>query len=255
MFQKKRMCSFRERRCLDKMEHKIKKQLKKLSDRQFSEDIKKYIRSPYEFYGVRVPELRILARRLHEEHSLKEFYKIFNKLWGSGYHEEMSLAIYALQLYEDEFDLSTWKFIKPKLKDMKTWDQIDAISTWVVGKILLKYPSFEKEILKLSKNKNFWMRRIAIVSTLPLIKKGDIKLTMKLAERYVCESEGYIQKATGWMLREAGKEKPIQVKKFILGHIDMPPIMFSYATEKMTGLRKVRRKHRGEGGFWRKVFG
>ncbi len=237
------------------MEHKIKKQLKKLSDKQFAEDVKKYIRSPYEFYGIRAPELRTLAKKLHEEYILKDFYKTFDKLWGSGYHEEMSLAIYALQLYGDEFDLKTWKFIKPKLKDMKSWDQIDAISTRVVGKILLKYPVFEKEILKLSENKDFWMRRIAIVSTLPLVKKGNIKLSMKLAEKYIADKQPYIQKATGWVLREAGKEKPKQVGKFILKNINMPSITFSYATERMTKLRIIRKQKLGQRvGFFENLF-
>ena len=97
----------------------------------------------------------------------------------------MSLAIYSLQLYEEEFDMKTWKFLKSRLKEIQTWDQIDAVSTFIIGKILLKYPKLEKELLKLSKNENFWMRRIAIVSTLPRIKTGDIKLTMKLAEDYI----------------------------------------------------------------------
>jgi len=219
----------------------IKKQLKKLSDKQFASDIKRYIKSPYEFYGVRVPEIRIMAKRLHEEHNLKEFYEIFDRLWGSGYHEEMSLALYSLQLYEEEFDMKTWKFLKPRLKEIQTWDQIDAVSTFIIGKILLVYPKLEKELLKLSKNENFWQRRIAIVSTLPRIKTGDIELTMKLAEDYINDTEPYIQKATGWMLREAGKKEPEIVKKFILKHIHMPSIAFSYATEQMIDLRKVRR--------------
>ena len=182
-----------------------------------------------------------MAKRLHEEHNLKEFYEIFDRLWGSGYHEEMSLALYALQLYEEEFDMKTWKFLKSRLKEIQTWDQIDAVSTFIIGKILLKYPKLEKELLKLSKNENFWMRRIAIVSTLPRIKTGDIKLTMKLAEFYVKDKEPYIQKATGWMLREAGKKQPEIVKRFILKHIHMPSLTFSYATEQMLELRKVRK--------------
>ena len=222
-------------------ENGIRRQLKKLSDKQFASDIKRYIKSPYEFYGVRVPEIRIMAKRLHEEHNLKEFYEIFDKLWESGYHEEMSLALYALQLYEEEFDMKTWKFLKPRLKEIQTWDQIDAVSSFIIGKILLVYPKLEKELLKLSKNENFWQRRIAIVSTLPRIRTGDIKLTMKLAEDYINDLEPYIQKATGWMLREAGKKEPEIVKKFILKHIHMPSIAFSYATEQMIDLRKVRR--------------
>jgi len=223
------------------MTYKLKRQLKKLSNKQFAEDIKKYIKSPYEFYGIRVPEIRTLAKRLHEEHSLKEFYKIFDKLWKSGYHEEMSLAIYTLQLYKEDFSPATFNFLKPKLKDMKSWDQIDSVASNIIGQILLKYPKLEKEIIKLSKSKNIWLKRMAIVSTLPLIKKGGIKLTMRLAEEYVDDKESYIQKATGWMLREAGKQKPEIVKKFILKHVHMPVITFSYATEHMKELRKVRK--------------
>jgi 3-methyladenine DNA glycosylase AlkD len=224
------------------MTYTLKRELRKLSNKQFADDIKRYIKSPYHFYGIRVPEIRTLAKRLHEEHSLKEFYSIFNKLWKSGYHEEMSLALYTLQLYESEFDLNTWKFLKPKLKDIKTWDQIDAVSTFIIGKILLKHPSLEKELIKLSKSHNFWMRRIAIVSTLPKIKKGDIRLTMYLAEKYLYDKEHYMQKATGWMLREAAKQKPEIVKKFVLKHINMPAICFSYTTERdLKDLRKVRK--------------
>ncbi len=238
------------------MTYKLKKELKRLSNKEFAGQIKKYIKSPYEFYGIHVPEIRTLAKRLYEEHSLKEFYSVFNKLWKSGYHEEMSLALYSLQLYEEDFDMSTWKFLKPKLKDIQSWDQIDAISTFIIGKILLKHPRLEKELLKLSKNKNFWMKRIAIVSTLPRIKKGDIELTMKLAEKYIDEKEPYMQKATGWMLREAGKKKPEVVKKFVLKHIHMPAICFSYATERdLKDLRKVRRLKKlsedKRGFFWR----
>lgn len=224
------------------MTYTLKRQLKKLSDKHFAEDIKRYIKSPYEFYGIRVPEIRILAKRLYEEHSLNEFYKIFDKLWKSGYHEEMSLALYTLQLYEKDFDLKTWKFLKLKLKDIKSWDQIDAISVFIIGKILLKYSKLEKELLKLSKSKSFWERRIAIVSTLPRIKQGNIELTMKLAEKYIKDKEPYIQKATGWMLREAGKQKSEIVRRFVLKNLNMPPIIFSYATEReLKGLRKLRK--------------
>jgi len=235
------------------MTYKIRKQLQKLSNKQFAEDIKSYLRSTHEFYGVKVPELRTMAKRLHEEHSLKDFYKIFNRLWRSSYHEEMSLAIYALQLYKDEFDLNTWNFLSPKLKDMKSWDQVDSVSTSIIGQILLKYPKLEKEILKLARSRNLWLRRIAIVSTLPLIKKGDIKLAMKLVEMYLYDKEDYIQKATGWILREIGDKKPEFTKNFILKHIEMPQLTFSYATEHMKDLRKVRKLKKfktDKRGFW-----
>jgi 3-methyladenine DNA glycosylase AlkD len=223
------------------MTYEIKRQLKKLSDKKFAEDIKKYIKSSHDFYGVRVPELRVLAKKLHSEQDLKKFYRVFNKLWKSKYHEEMSLAIYTLELYQKDFNLKTWKFIKPKLKDLTTWDQIDSIATRIVGPLLIKFPSLESEIRKLAKSKNVWSNRLAIVSTLPLIKKRDTRLAMELIDMHLYSDEDYIQKAVGWMLREIGNKKPELTKKYILKHIDMPSITFSYATEHMKELRKVRK--------------
>tara|TARA_Y100000310_G_C20585644_1_gene765272 strand:+ start:613 stop:1341 length:729 start_codon:yes stop_codon:yes gene_type:complete len=223
------------------MTYKLKRQLKKLSSKQFAEDIKKYISSPHKFYDIRVPELKTLAKRLHEEHSLKEFYVVFNRLWNSSYHEENSLAIYALQLYKDEFNLNTWKFLKPKIKNIKSWDQIDNIASNIVGYILLNYPRLEREILRTAKNGNIWLKRMAIVSTLPLIRNGDIKLTLKIAEIYLYDKEPHIQKAIGWMLREAEKQKPEKVKNFVLKHMYMPAPTFIYATENMRDLRKIRK--------------
>ena len=65
------------------MKFEVKRQLKKLGDKQFADNIKKYLKSPYEFYGIHVPEIRTLAKRLHKEHSVKEFFSVFNRLWKS----------------------------------------------------------------------------------------------------------------------------------------------------------------------------
>jgi 3-methyladenine DNA glycosylase AlkD len=235
-------------------EYKLKRQLRRLGNKQVAEDIKTYIKSPYEFYGVHVPEVRTLAKRLREEHSLNEFYKVFNRLWKSGYHEEMSLAIYTLQLYENEFDLKTWKFIQDKLKDMKTWDQIDAVSSKILGIILLNNRSLEKDIMKMAKSKNMWIRRAAIISTLPLIKKKEVDLTLRLAEINLEDKEEYVQKATGWMLREVGKERPEKAKRFIRKNLNMSSIMFSYATEQMKDLRKERQKGKNKKGIFRWIL-
>ena len=94
----------------------MKKQLKKLGDKEFTQDIKKYIKSSHQFHESKTPEIKTLAKKFHEEYSLNEFYKIFNKLWDSGYENEKVLAIHSLKLYKEEFNIKTWKFIKPKIK-------------------------------------------------------------------------------------------------------------------------------------------
>jgi 3-methyladenine DNA glycosylase AlkD len=223
------------------MTYKLKRQLKRLSNKQFVEDIKEYIRSPYEFYGKKVPEMKTLARRLHEEHNLKEFYKVFNKLWGSGNPSESSLAIYTLQLYHEEFSLDTWKFIKAKLKDVKSWDSSDIIGRKIVGPLVLKYPKLKKEIIKLSKGKNQWIKRICIQSTFESALTKDIEYSFSMLLDCLNDNDENIKVAIGTILRDLSREKNEDVKRFILKHIDMPLLTFNIATERMRYLRKVRK--------------
>lgn len=219
----------------------MRKILKRLNNDEFVADIKNYLKSPYEFYGVKIPEIKTMAKKLYEENSLKDFYQVFDNLWNSGRQEKRLLCIYTLELYEDDFDLSTWKFLKPKLKGIKNIEKADAISKKIIGKILVKFPKIENEIIKMSKSDSFLIRRIAIVSTLPLIHSGDIRLTIHLAERYIDEVEINVLNAVGWMLYEAGKKKPEKVKKFILKHRDMPDDVFMEATKGMKELRKIKK--------------
>ena len=241
------------------MTYKLKRPLKRLGNKQFTEDIKTFINSSHNFYSEKVPELKTLAKRLHQEHSLKKFYPVFNKLWKSGYQGEKSLAIYTLRLYKEEFDSSTWRFIKPKLKDIKSWDQADSFAKDILGNLLLKIPSLDKEILKLSKSKNLWFKRIAIISTHQLIKqKQNTKLAIHLADSYIKESHHEIQKAIGLKIKEISLHKPEIAKKFILKHPTMKDSTFKLATENLKELRKTKKiKKLGQNNsrwfFWKNL--
>ena len=84
----------------------------------------------------------------------KKFYKVFDKLWNSGYEKERCLAVYSLQLYKDDFDNSTWKFLKPKLKDIQDKEQLKSVRE-ISKEIIKKNPKLEKKILKyLEKNES-----------------------------------------------------------------------------------------------------
>jgi 3-methyladenine DNA glycosylase AlkD len=130
-----------------------------------------------------------------------------------------------------------------RIEKAKSWDQIDELSSHILGKILLDRIELMSEIKKLSESKNPWLRRASIVSTCQLIGKNKIELTLRLAEKLVYDNDIYVQKGAGWMLREAGKRNRLAVREFILSRLDMQPNAFSYATEKMTELRKIRKEY------------
>ena len=203
--------------------------------------MKKILATPFEVIGVMVPDLREIARE-YKDLEIYDMYNLFDELWNSDIHEEKSLAIYILQQYRKKFNLETWEFLKKRLDKAKTWDHIDALATDIFAEILLNNLFLMTEIKEMANSKNFWERRLAIESTMKMIRKNKIELTLRLAEKLIYDDNSYVQKGAGWMLREAGKKDRHVVRDFILMHLDMKPTAFSYATEKMKELRKIRKE-------------
>lgn len=218
----------------------IRDKLKLAGNASIAEQSKRYLKSPYNFYGIRVPALRKIAKE-YENLDLNSAYQLFNELWNSGNHEEMSFACFLLQNYKQK-DRNMWEFLSPKLDKLKTWDHVDDLSSHVLGNILLENLNLVSEIKNMSQSNNPWIRRVSIVSCYPLIKKEKLDLVFRLAEKLVYDEDIYVQKGTGWMLREAGKKNRLAVRDFILSHLDMKAYAFSYAIEKMPELREKRKE-------------
>jgi 3-methyladenine DNA glycosylase AlkD len=112
------------------------------------------------------------------------------------------------------------KLSKERLKDffdlymgrhdrINNWDLCDLGCLYMTGSYLYDKP--HAILYKLARSKNIWERRTAILSTCYFIRQGDTTDTFKIAEVLVNDKEDLIHKATGWMLRFAGKK----IKKLI----------------------------------------
>ena len=76
---------------------------------------------------------------------------------------------------------------------------------------------------------------MAIVGTLSFIKSGETRLTFQYAQNLLDDREDLMHKATGWMLREAGKKDPQGLRRFIKEFGKrMPRTMLRYAIEKFS---------------------
>lgn len=216
----------------------IRAELARLGNKEIAEHSKKYLKSDYNFYGVRVPQLRKISKN-YKNIDLYEAYNLFDELWKSGNHEEMSLGIFILEAQKKKFSIETWKFIIQRLERAKSWDHIDYLSSAILGEILVNNLQLISEVKKIAESRNPWIRRTSIVSTYKLIKKNKLELTLRLAEKLVYDNDIYVQKGAGWMLRELGKKDRILLREFILAHRNMKAFSLSYATEKMLELRKM----------------
>jgi 3-methyladenine DNA glycosylase AlkD len=219
----------------------IRQELARMGDKERAENSKRYLKSPYSFYGLRVPEMRGIVKK-YKEMEFHSALNLFDGLWNSGNHEEMCFALYFLENYVKKYPEYVWKFMLERVEKAKSWDHVDELSSHILGKILAEDMRLMNEIKPLSESKNPWLRRISIVSTYPLIRKNKIELTLRLAEKLVYDNDIYVQKGAGWMLREVGKKNRLALREFIIIHIDMKPFAFSYATEKMKEIRVIKKE-------------
>jgi 3-methyladenine DNA glycosylase AlkD len=65
------------------------------------------------------------------------------------------------------------------------------------------------------------------------VRNGKTASTFRIAEMLLNDPEDLIHKATGWMLREAGKRDLPALRRFLTKHrLSMPRTMLRYAIER-----------------------
>jgi len=237
----------------------MRRQLKTLGSKEFLGDVKQFIRGSHDFYRDKNPEIKVLAEKLHSEYSLREFYRVFNRLWKSGYHNERVMAVYALRMYDNDFDKETWKFLIPRLKEIKDYDEAERMGR-IIGHIAIKYDNLKREILKISNKRNVYYRRIGLSACFPLINEKDWEFVFSLIKNRLNDKEDNIQELNGWLLSEIVKTNKTLVKRFVLKHINMPKVTFDIACTDIEGLKKVRKfkkidNLKGSGVGWLKMIG
>ena len=116
---------------------------------------------------------------------------------------------------------------------INNWDLVDCSTAEIVGGYLLDKP---RDVLyTLVRSSSLWERRIALVATHRFIRRGESADTYALAALVLDDREDLIHKASGWMLREAGKRvSEDELLAFLDRHATvMPRTMLRYAIERL----------------------
>ncbi len=182
------------------------------------------------FLGLTVPLMRKIAKQYGD---LAQ--KDVEKMLQSKYHEFRLTALFILvsqfERGDEIIQKNVFNFYISHLQHVNNWDLVDCSAHKIVGRWLL---TKDKKILyKLAKSNDLWKKRVSIIATWWFIREGKLADTFKLSEILLNDKHDLIHKATGWMLREAGKKDVIQLERFLQKHYKtMPRTMLRYAIEK-----------------------
>ena len=184
------------------------------------------------FFGVSVPQLRKLARQWYDKLSAEEI----ESLLYTPIHEQrlLALLIWVLQFQKGDAHLKqkVYDAYTKHMAQVNNWDLVDSSASYIVGAYLYKR---ERAVLHTwVTSHNLWKRRIAIVATHYFIRQKDFDTTLSLAAALLGDRHDLIHKATGWMLREVGKQDEAVLRGFLDAHADvMPRTMLRYALERL----------------------
>jgi 3-methyladenine DNA glycosylase AlkD len=194
------------------------------------------------FRGITVPNLRKIAKKF----SNLGFDEL-QLLLESAFNEDRLLALIILtQQYQNarpDKQQEIFDFYQNNRQHVNNWNLVDTSAHLIIGAHLFKR---DRSLLKkLAASHNLWDRRIAIVATWYFIRHSDLEWTFIIAQLLCADTHDLIQKAVGWMLREAGKKDEAQLLLFLEHHSEkMPSVMIRYAVERLSFYHQQRFKKR-----------
>lgn len=225
----------------------IKKEIKKYADKEKAKLLARFFKTGKGeygegdvFFGIMVPSSRKIAAKYS-----KISFPEADKLLKNKFHEIRLIALLILIQQYKKADADQRRkivdFYLAHTKYINNWDLVDLSAPRILGDFLF-HQRDKKILLVLAKSKNLWEQRIAIISTLAFICQGKADWTYKLAKMFLRHKHDLIHKATGWMLREAGKrvsEKDLRAFLDVHGK-EIPRTMLRYAIERLPEPQRLR---------------
>lgn len=179
-----------------------------------------YHKSKREHWGITVPDCKKFATNLSKELSNSEMIALAKALWETNLFDPMIVATKILSIPKLKPSKELWTTLIGFMPQIDGWaleDQL-AHTAW---KCILQDETLLEELEKWTKHDNFWIRRAALIYTLPYAKPGrNPERMLTWASSYASDTEWFIQKAIGWWLRDLSEHNPERVHHFLLSHWD-----------------------------------
>lgn len=185
------------------------------------------------FIGLSVPENRKIAKKFFNAD-----LSIIDEMLKSEIHEFRLSGFLALverfnKNKTQEKQKQIAEFYVTRGTFANNWDLVDLSAPYILGAHMLNNPN-SALLDQLSFSDNLWLQRIAIVSTITLVRKNRFEDTLRLSERYLSHPHPLIHKATGWLLREIGKKDEKILLDFLENYsLQMPRTTLRYAIERL----------------------
>ena len=174
----------------------ILRRLESLADPKAVEGMARFGINPKNTYGVSIPNLRAMAKKIGRDHLLAQ------QLWSSGIHEARILAgmVDAPEMVTEE-QMEQW------VKDFDSWDVCDQCCSNLFDKTKFAH----QKAVEWSRRREEFVKRAGFV-LMAALTVHDEKATDKeflkflpIIKRESTDDRNFVKKAVNWALRQIGK--------------------------------------------------
>ena len=182
------------------------------------------IERPY--LGTANPDIDFLVKKWRAELTLETRLLLCQGLWDSNIHEgQIAAAKLLTQARIRPDDNGAWALISAWVQQLDAWAIADHVASAAQKRIIANSTRLDA-VEDWTRSENMWVRRAALVVTLPYAKLRNPKVEESLmtdrilgwAGRYVSDRDWFIQKAIAWWLRDLSKRDPTRTIRFLRMH-------------------------------------
>ena len=180
-------------------------------DSEYLQGMKMAVPGAGKLYGVRVPQLRTMAKQLTKKYGDQEqnLVRFAQASWAQGSREHRLIAIFVLAGRKKLTPERRWELGVEFLPDVEDWETCDQMCHALLGQALAEDPNYMDQLETWLEDDNFWVRRAALVSTVILrrakysetVAAGLDQRTLRMCAVLLEDGEKYIRKAVDWTVR------------------------------------------------------
>ena len=214
-------------------------ELEAIANPQKAADMAKYHKVERPYLGIANPDIYDLCKKWRADTDLDGRLEIASTLWDSNVHEARIAATKLLTQARIRPDDAVWAEITRWVEGFDAWAIADHACS-AGSRRLISDPTRLDEVEGWIKSENMWVRRAAMVMTLPWTKQNHLneadhairERVLGWAAGYTEDPEWFIQKSVAWWLRSLSGHDPDRVRVFIAEHgAKMKPFALREATK------------------------
>lgn len=222
---------------------KIRAEIKRRASPENGELARRFFVEPVKTYGLRAGQIQEVVRLIYPEvrGSLSLALDVAEELMESRVLDEASVGIRLLKRMTRLFTPELFEVFDGWVDYLTNWANTDALSTWLISETVRLDPGLVEHLIPWTASENCWRRRAAAVSLVPIARKGEmLKEVFMIADRLMTDEDDMVQKGVGWLLKEASREHPVEVRDYLLRwREEAPALVLRYASEKLPRDKRV----------------